>query len=189
MAWRLFVAIPVPAAMQARLASQRSGVQGVRWVDQESMHVTMRFIGDVERGVAEDIDANLSGIDAPEFEVGIRGIGQFEKGHRAHTLYAEIDREPALLHLQSKIESAVVRAGVSPAGRKFKPHITMARMRGAADEKMAMMLESQGSFGAMTFDVEQFILFRCHLGAERPVYEPLAEYPLRQLVYSDSEAF
>jgi len=184
MAWRLFVALPVPPDMQKRLASLRSGVQGVRWMDGDRMHITMRFIGDVEPGIAEDIDANLSSIDAPEFEVAVRGLGQFEKGHRAHTLYAEIDRDPPLMHLQSKIESAVVRAGVPPAGRKFKPHITLARMRGAPDDKMAVMLETQGSFDAMTFDAEQFVLYRSHLGSEKPVYEPLAEYPLRRLVFT-----
>lgn len=189
MAWRLFIALPVPTEMQNRLAALRTGLPGVRWVDNDRLHVTLRFIGEVERRVAEDIDATLSDIDAPEFEVVVRGLGQFEKGHRAHTLYATVQRDPALTHLYSKIESAVVRAGLPPAGRKFKPHITLAKMRGGADLRLAGMLETWADFDAGSFDAETFVLFRSHLGAERPVYEPLAEYPLRRLVYSDAESF
>jgi 2'-5' RNA ligase len=187
-AWRLFTALPVPPEMQDRLAEVRTGLPGVRWVDNDRLHVTLRFIGEVERRTAEDIDATLSDIDAPEFEVAVRGLGQFEKGHRAHTLFAAVARDPALMHLYSKIESAVVRAGLPPAGRKFKPHITLAKMRGGADARMAGMLEQWADFDAGAFDAESFVLYRSHLGAERPVYEALAEYPLRRLVYSDAEA-
>ncbi|MHC8508171.1 MAG: RNA 2',3'-cyclic phosphodiesterase [Rhodospirillales bacterium] len=190
MSWRLFAALPVPPEMQDRLSAVRAGVPFVRWIDGERMHITLRFIGDVERRTAEDIDAALSDIAAPAFRVTVRGLGQFEKGGRAHTLYARIEPDPALTHLHGKVESAVVRAGAPAGRRKFKPHITLARRRAADDARMAAALQAAGDFAPGAFDAEAFVLYRSHLGAEKPVYEPLAEYPLNA-VYAgpDAEAF
>lgn len=176
--------------MQDRLSAVRSGLPGARWTDGARMHITLRFIGEVERRAAEDIDAAFSGIDAPAFQVRIRGLGGFEKGGRVHTLYARAEPDPALLHLHGKVESAAVRAGVPAGRRKFKPHVTLARLRRADAARAAAALQAGGDFDPGAFDADSFILYRSHLGAEKPVYEPLAEYPLRAAYApSDAEAF
>ena len=177
--FRLFVGIPLPSAIRMRLAGLCSGVPGARWVAPDNMLITLRFIGTVGGGDAEDIHERLSGIQSPAFPLILAGVVCFESGRRIHALWVGINREPSLIRLADKVESAIVRAGVAPERRKFKPHITLARFRTGSSPRIGTFIESNNPFTAGPFDVEHFTLFRSFLGGEGAHYESLADYPLQ----------
>lgn len=176
---RLFVAIAFPDEIRDDLAEICSGLPGARWIDPESMHLTLRFIGEVGGDVAEDVDAALRGVVAPSFELLIAGVDCFESGGKVHTVWAGIEKQPLLAHLRDKIESAVVRAGCEPERRrKFKPHVTLARFRGGTPPRLGTFMQNHSRLALGPFPVERFTLFRSHLGSEKAHYEALADYPL-----------
>ncbi|CCQ75549.1 RNA 2',3'-cyclic phosphodiesterase [Magnetospira sp. QH-2] len=176
--FRLFVGIPFPVSVQASLEGLCHGVPGVRWVQPHSFHMTLRFIGEVDEDVAEDLDAALAGIHAPRFMMALSGVGCFDKRNKVKALWAGADKSSPLMHLFGKVESAVVRAGMPPEPRKFKPHVTLARSRNLSLEQAAPFLESRSQYLSEAFEVSRFTLFRSHLSREGAFYEPLAEYPL-----------
>src|SRR5690242_13145374 len=128
---RLFVGIALPPQLKLRLSLLASGVPGARWVDPGNMHLTLRFIGEVDEGVASDIDAALARIRAPRFAVTLTGIGHFG-GAAPRLLWAGVESNAALFHLRDKIEAAVVRAGLAAETRRFSPHVTLARLKQVA---------------------------------------------------------
>jgi 2'-5' RNA ligase len=176
--YRLFVAITLAEPVRAALAVMCAGVAGAKWVAAENIHLTLRFIGEVDGGIAEDVHVALSQIQAPAFALTIAGIDCFAQGGKVHTLWAGIDKEPLLVHLRDKVESAIVRAGIEPERRKFKPHITLARLRNGTDERIGAYLQRHSRFRCGPFDVEQFALYRSHLSTAGAHYEVLAEYRL-----------
>jgi 2'-5' RNA ligase len=176
---RLFVGIELPPDVRRRLAGLASGLPGARWVPPENLHISLRFIGEVDNHHAEDIDAVLAGIHAPAFELSLSGIGFFDSGPRVHAVWAGVGRSEALAFLHDKVESAVVRAGLEPERRKFKPHVTLARLKETPPrERLAAFMEHHEPFRCEPFEVAHFTLFRSHLGNEGSHYEPLSEYPL-----------
>ena len=108
---RLFVALPLPVGVLKDLARLCSGLPGARWVAPENMHVTLRFIGEIDPPVAEEVDDLLSHIDAPAFEFRLAGLGTFGSRGRVRALWAGIEKSAPLERLQAKIEAACVRTG------------------------------------------------------------------------------
>lgn len=175
---RLFVALPLPEPVRQHLALLAGGIPGARWVDPESLHATLRFIGEADPGQAEDVDATLADVRAPAFDVSVAGVGHFGTGRRIHSLWAGIDGGTALRHLQAKVESAVVRAGFPPEGRKFAPHVTLARLKAAPAPRVGAFIQANAAFAAAPFRAERFTLFESHLGHDGARYAALRSYPL-----------
>jgi 2'-5' RNA ligase len=175
---RLFVGLPLPDGVIARLQIMCSGLPGAKWVEPANMHITLRFVGEVDEHVAEDIDQFLSGIAAEAFSLELQGLGTFGQGHKARALWAGVNSSANLTHLQAKIESAVVRAGQPAETRKFTPHVTLARFSQAHPVRLQSFVEGNNLFQAGPFSVEEFVLFESRLGRAGPMYIPLAHYEL-----------
>lgn len=175
---RLFVALPIPVDVRARLKAVQSGLAGGRWIDPENMHLTLRFIGDMLEPDARDLGMALSEIHVPAFELTLSGIGHFDKRGFVHSVWARAEKSEALLHLQSKIESVVVRAGARVETRKFTPHVTLARLKDTPLERIGPWLETQGALSVPSFPVGEFVLYQSERGHGGARYTPLAEYPL-----------
>lgn len=175
---RLFVAIEFPERVRERLAGLAGGVPGARWVEPENMHLTLRFIGEVEGGALPDVDAALSAVRAPGFDLVLDGVGQFGQGRKARVLWAGVARNEALAHLNQKVESALVRAGLPPEERRFSPHVTLARLKEPQPERVARFVEERAAFRSEPIPVRGFTLFESRLGGGGPVYVPLGEYGL-----------
>ncbi len=174
---RLFVGIGLDAALTRTLESVAAGLPGARWVDAETLHVTLRFIGEVEDGIARDIDEVLADIHAPAFDLTLDGFGIF--GHRRpHSLWAGVARDPALERLHAKIETALVRSGLPPEPRKFLPHVTLARLTDTPATRLQDFVARNSPFRAGPQRVEHFTLFSSTLGHGGARYDPLADYPL-----------
>jgi 2'-5' RNA ligase len=175
---RLFVAIDLPWDLRERLAGLATGIIGARWVPRENMHLTLRFIGEVPNWRAEDIDLALHGIRGRGFPLTLSGVGLFEKAGRVTALWAGVERSSALEHLQTKIETALQRAGLEPERRRFVPHVTLARLDQPANEKITGFVQRNNLFRAEVFQVDRFTLFSSQLGKESPVYTAENDYSL-----------
>lgn len=175
---RLFVAITIADVVRQRLAGLSGGVPGARWMEPESLHLTLRFIGDVHEDQAIDIDAALTALRAPSFALTLEGVGVFGSARRARILWAGVERNEALNHLQAKVESAMVRCGLPAEERKFSPHVTLARLRDPPPDRLGRFLSDNGLFRAGPMAVDRVTLYRSHLGNGGSVYEALSDYPL-----------
>src|ERR1700730_10720543 len=171
---RLFVGIALPPALKLRLSLLASGVPGARWVDPGNYHLTLRFIGEVDEGMASDVDAVLLHIQAKRFDVALAGVGHF--GDRM--LWAGVEKSPPLVHLRDKIESALVRLGLEPETRRYAPHVTLARLRNANEAKLQEFLAEHALFRAEPFPVEKFSLVASYLTKAGAIYEDQADYEL-----------
>ncbi len=175
---RLFVALALPVDVRAQLVAAQAGLSGARWIDSESMHLTLRFIGEMAEPDVHDMMDALSAVHAPAFDLGLDGIGYFERRGHAHSVWARAEKSPALLHLQAKIESAVVRSGGQVEKRKFLPHVTIARLKDVPVEHLGPWLEDRGSLKIPPFPVTEFSLFQSQLGHGGARYLELESYPL-----------
>jgi len=174
---RLFVAIRPPVAIRERLLAAMGGVAAARWQSDDQLHLTLRFIGEVDRHSASDIDAALGAVRHPRFEVALAGIGAFDRRGEPVTLWAGVAPQEPLKILHNKIDQAIVRAGLEPERRAFTPHITLARLpRGAGPVKG--LLETSGGLASPPFAIDEFSLFESRPTPEGAVYTRLERYSL-----------
>jgi 2'-5' RNA ligase len=177
---RLFVAIPLPEDVTGELLRICSGIPGARWLDTSAFHVTLRFIGEVDGGAAEDVFQALSRLRSPAFPMLISGVGCFESGGKVRALWAGVEKNDLLVRIRDKVDVAVTRAGLPAERRKFKPHITLARFRNGASQRIGPYLERYNGLQVGPVWVSQFTLFRSHLGSDGAHYERLADYDLSE---------
>lgn len=175
---RLFVAIRPPQDLRDLLIDTMEGLEAARWQDEEQLHLTLRFAGEVDPRTAEDLAAALARIDAGPFPLALSGVGHFERKGRPHTLWAGIAPSPELLSLQKKVERACQAAGLVPERRKFAPHVTLARLN-AASGRVEGWLGAHEGLRSEPWPVEDFRLYESVLAPGGALYEPLLRYPLR----------
>ncbi len=174
---RLFVAIRLPPALlRACLSAMEDGPPGWAWQDNEQLHLTLRYIGQVERPVAEDVADALGAIRAVPIEVRLGGVGWFDQGPRG-ALFARAAPAEPLAALHKKIDRALVRIGLEPERRAYLPHITLARRRRAAVDP-AGWVERNAGLASGTEAVTSMILYESHIGRHGSAYEATARYPL-----------
>jgi RNA 2',3'-cyclic 3'-phosphodiesterase len=174
---RLFVAIRPPEAIRERLLDLMEGVKGARWQDEEQLHLTLRFVGEVDRHQADDIAAALGTIRHPPFEVAVSGIGSFDRRGQPVTLWAGVSPHEPLKSLHKKVDQAVQRAGVEPDHRAYLPHITLARLNRSTGP-IAPILESAGGLSSPPFPVDSFGLYESHLSPQGAIYTVVERYSL-----------
>jgi RNA 2',3'-cyclic 3'-phosphodiesterase len=176
---RLFVGLELPRELRQRVALlSGAGIPGARWVPRENYHVTLRFIGETPRYLAEEIDHALAGLKAPSFVLTLAGIGTFTKGGRSQSLWIGVERSEPLQRLQSKIETTLQRCGLEPERRRFQPHLTLARLDNAVEAKLGEFVQAHNLFRADPVPVEHFTLFSSLLGKDQAVYTAEMEYAL-----------
>jgi RNA 2',3'-cyclic 3'-phosphodiesterase len=174
---RLFVGVRPPLAIRTRLTALMGGIPGARWQADDQIHLTLRFIGEVERPMAEDIDAALAAIHAAPLLVSLAGVGQFDSRGRPHAIWAGLAPQAGLAALHRKVDQALVRCGLPPEGRAYLPHITLARMNaaaGAADQ----FLQTHAALTSTPFALDHLLLFESSLGRDRASYAAIQRYPL-----------
>jgi 2'-5' RNA ligase len=181
---RLFVALPIDDGLRDQLADLSGGIPGARWVPPENYHLTLRFIGEVENVLADELDQALSTIRARPFELTLRGVDVFEKAGRIHSLYAGVERCERLLHLQSKVETALQRAGLPPERKRFAPHVTLARTDKAAPDKLIAFVQAHNLFRAPPQPISHFCLYSSRLGKEQAHYVAEVDYALEDSTQS-----
>ncbi|MXW90954.1 MAG: RNA 2',3'-cyclic phosphodiesterase [Rhodospirillaceae bacterium] len=175
---RLFVGLGLPEDLRETLSMLERGLPGARWIESDNYHVTLRFIGEVAGDRAEDIDSALAAVRAQPFALSLAGVGHFGKLRKARSVWAAVEANDALVRLQASVESAIVRAGFPAEARKFRPHVTLARIKGETGHHVANFLSEHGDFRAPPFDVRDFVLYESHLTRHGAMYRVLQSYPL-----------
>ena len=174
---RLFVAIRPPQPVRHRLLGIMGGVIGARWQGDDQLHLTLRFIGEVEAPVAEDVASALAGVRHPTFPIALNGIDSFERRGRPEVIWAGVTPHDQLKALHKKVDQACQRAGLAPEGRAYTPHITLARLKRDSGS-IAALMESSGGISSEPFLVDAFCLYESQLTPEGAVYTILERYRL-----------
>jgi 2'-5' RNA ligase len=174
---RLFTGIEIPAAIGQQLAMLRGGLPGARWIDPENYHVTLRFIGDVDDATAHEAASALGRIRRAPFDLHFAGLTSFG-GRKPRAVVAEAAALQALLDLQAEQERLMQRIGLEPEGRKYTPHVTLARLRESSSRQVADYLAARGLFRTPVFSVERFVLFSSRASIGGGPYVVEAGYPL-----------
>jgi len=155
---RLFTAIEIPFDIRQRLSTLQSGLEGVRWVEPDDFHITLRFLGDIPEDMAADADDALAALPFTPLEIEIEGVGAFG-GAKPHALYANVKSNPELTLLQSRHESAMRRIGLAPETRNYMPHVTLARLNRIEPERIYRYIEAHNLFACPRFAVKRVALF------------------------------
>jgi RNA 2',3'-cyclic 3'-phosphodiesterase len=185
---RLFVAITPPAAvldeLESAVAPLRAQWPELRWAGHEAWHLTLAFLGEVSENTATALAPRLERAAGrhPCLSLSFGAGGAFPTSGRARVLWAGIDGDrAALTALAGSVAAGARRAGAGPPdeGRKFRPHITLARCRQPADVKA--LVASLASYAGTPWTAAEIHLIRSHLGAGPPRYEIAGSWPLRSL--------
>jgi len=174
---RLFVAIRPPDRIRDLLLTIMGGISGARWQTDDQLHLTLRFIGEVDRHCAGDIHAALGAIHHPRFEIAMNGLGTFDRRGQPETVWAGVTPHERLRGLHNKVDQAVARVGIEPDQRAYLPHVTLARLRRSSGS-VGGLLEQSGGFKSPPFCVESFALFESQLTPEGAVYTEIERYSL-----------
>lgn len=172
---RLFVAIRPPAPIRALLLAAMGGISGARWQNEAQLHLTLRFIGEVDRHAAQDVRAALGAVRQARFEIALSGVGMFERRGRPEAVWAGVRPHAPLQDLHKKVEQALSRVGITPDLRTFLPHVTLARL-GRSAGPIGNLMETQGGLSSPPFAVTDISLFESQLTAEGAVYTQTARY-------------
>ena len=173
---RLFVAIRPPGEVRDLLLDAMEGVDRLRWQEDDQIHLTLRFVGEVERPLAEDLAAALATLRFAPLEMRIAGVGRFDHRQRG-VLWAGVEPRLPLAALAAKIERICVRVGLPPERRAFHPHITIARWSGPRSREARAFLAGR-TIASPPFAVDRVTLYESRLSRHGAHYEAVAHYPL-----------
>jgi 2'-5' RNA ligase len=174
---RIFTALEIPSEVGQVLSMLRGGLPGARWIDPENYHSTLRFIGDVDDVVAHEVASMLDKVRRTEFQLRFDALSSFG-GRRPRALVATLAQTRALMELQAEHERLMRRVGLDAEGRKYTPHVTLARLRDTSSQQVADYLSSRAFIGMLTFKVSRFVLFSSRASVGGGPYIVEAAYPL-----------
>jgi 2'-5' RNA ligase len=173
---RLFTALEIPSEIGQSMAHLRGGLPGARWVDPENYHLTLRFIGDIDDALADEIADLLGQVARRKFSLRIDGLDSFG-GHKPRAVVAAVQPVTELVELQAEHERIMQRVGLQPE-RKYKPHVTLARLRETSSRQVADFLSLRLPFRSPSFPVSRFVLFSSRNSVGGGPYVVEAGYPL-----------
>jgi RNA 2',3'-cyclic 3'-phosphodiesterase len=175
---RLFTALAVPPEIAAGLAPFQGGLPGARWIEPRDFHVTLRFLGDVERTLAEDFLDLLGEMrHRGSLTVTLESLSVFGGG-KPRAILAAAHPSPDLLDLQAEQERLARRAGLPPEPRRFTPHVTLARLRReASPEAVAMYLSQAPAFTPLAFTADRVTVYSARESTGGGPYVAEAEVP------------
>jgi len=174
---RLFTAVRIPLAQREALLGVMGGLPHVRWQRDDQLHLTLRFIGDVDEDKAGEIRLILSTIQFKPILVRIKGVGIFGPARKPRMIWAGIETPEPLKALQEKITNTLRRLDIEPEERKYKPHITLARVNGNNGDKLNLFLNHYSALAPEPFEVKEFVLYKSHLSHNGSQYQVVESYP------------
>lgn len=187
---RLFIALDLPDPLREQLAAMRGPVSGLVWSRPEQMHLTLRFLGDVDIALREPLESALARVNVEPFMLPVAGVGSFPPRRPARVLWVGVGRgHPRLHQLRQQIDDNVLHAGVALDVRHFHPHVTLARVKpGAASDAAAAFLKRHREFETAPFRVTSFVLYASELSSAGARHTPWRTFPLTEPVRFPSDA-
>jgi RNA 2',3'-cyclic 3'-phosphodiesterase len=177
---RLFTALEIPPAIGQSLSMLRGGLPGARWIDPDNYHLTLRFIGDIDDAMAREVAFLLANVRRTQFELHLYGLQSFG-GRRPRAVVATAAQTPQLFELQAEHERLLRRVGLEPEGRKYTPHVTLARLRDSSSRQVADYLAVRQPYRSIAFPVSRFVLYSSRASVGGGPYVVEAAYPLAAL--------
>jgi len=179
---RVFIAIDLSTEMRSALAKLQQELEPLtdtaRWVAPESIHVTLKFIGEIAEKRLADIDASLTGLTWKSFAITVRGVGFFPGNRSPRVFWAGMEA-PTMQNLAEQLDSRMERLGFDKEKRAFRPHITLARARdNRIDSSLVTAAAQYAEHAFGSFTVDRVFLFKSILKPSGAVYERLKEYLL-----------
>jgi len=174
---RLFVAIRPPESIRDLLIDAMDDSPDFRWQDDGQLHLTLRFVGEVERPLAEDLADALGRVRGHPFALSIKGVGRFDQ-RSSGALWAGVEPKEPVAALAAKIERQCQQLGLAPEHRQFHPHITLARWKGWRSGDAEAFVARHRGLASAPFTVDSFTLFESRLSRHGAHYEEVATYPL-----------
>jgi 2'-5' RNA ligase len=193
---RLFVALDVEPSIRERIArfveEVRSFAPAVRWESAESLHVTLKFIGERPDAMVKEIEQTVRFVSAKPFQLSFRGTGFFPSENAARVFWIGIEADAALGELAAQIERALVPLGIEAENRPFNPHLTLARAGNGSgapgrqrddkpNRRFSALLEKLNAMPAPDFGTmraAEFYLYRSQLSSRGARYTKLASFQL-----------
>ena len=175
---RLFTGLEIPAEIGHTLSSLRGGLPGARWIDPENYHVTLRFIGDIDERMADDVTSILGERrQRAPLTIVIDGLDTFGGG-KPRAVFARTSGNGELIEVQAEQERLLRQVGLPPETRKFTPHVTLARLRNVSPIDVADYIATRGHFPKLTFTADRFVLYSSRASVGGGPYVIEAAYPL-----------
>ena len=185
---RLFTGLEIPRHIGDSLAMMRGGLPGARWIDPENYHLTLRFIGDIDDALAREIAGLLGRAQRRPFEMRLDGLTSFG-GRKPRAVVAPATPIAPLLELQAEHERLLQRLGLEPEGRKYIPHVTLARLRETSSHQVADYLSARAHYRSAAFEVSRFVLFSSRASVGGGPYVVEAAYPLAAREFRYAQTF
>lgn len=177
---RLFVALDLPQELKSRISELCSfGLPGVAWIETAQLHLSLRFIGEVDEQDASRIQTCLLKVRQPSFQLTLAGVGAFPQSKNPRVIWVGVEKNEALLQLRNKIERQLNCIGIPGEKRKFHPHVTLGRVKNKKISRMGDYLAHYDLFRAEPYVVEHFTLFSSLLSPSGAKYTKIAEYALQ----------
>jgi len=174
---RLFTGLEIPPSIARSLAMMRGGLPGARWIDPENYHLTLRFIGDIDDALAHEIAGMLARVRRAAFELHVGGLSSFG-GRKPRAVVAAVTPVTPLMELQAEHDRLLQRLGLEPEGRKYTPHVTLARLRDSSSQQVADYLAGRGHYRSPPFAISRFVLFSSRASVGGGPYVVEEAYPL-----------
>lgn len=177
---RLFVAIDIPDDIRMLICGMGSSLPGARAVPTEQLHLTLKFIGDVENSMLSDINEALSTVLHAPFQMCLKKVGHFPPRGMPRVLWIGVEPTLEVTHLRNKVERALFQIGIPRENRKFSPHVTLARLKNSPLKRVTQFLAGNSLLMTPDFKVDTFQLYSSTLTPKGAIHTPLSSIPLHE---------
>ena len=175
---RLFIAIDLPEDIIELIGGMGRSIPGSRPVKPDQLHLTLRFIGEVDHGLFFDIQEQLQQVRFAPFTISLQGVGHFPPRGTPRVIWAGITPISELVRLKKKIDSQLKHCGLAPEKRKFSPHITLTRLKKPSMKRVSEFIAGNNLFKSHGFSVDCFHLYSSHLTKNGAIHTIEASYDL-----------
>lgn len=176
---RIFIAIPLPQNIRAVLHAMGRSLPGVRAVPEEQMHITLRFIGDVDGTTLLDIKENLAAVSHTPFYIAVKGVGHFPPRGKPRVIWTGLQPAEELKKLKRKVDTSLIKSGIPADTRKYSPHVTLARINSTPLKRVTEFLAGNAFLAFDEFQVTSYTLYSSKLSHKGAIHTVEEKYALR----------
>ncbi|MFW2368294.1 MAG: RNA 2',3'-cyclic phosphodiesterase [Desulforhopalus sp.] len=175
---RLFIAIDIPETIRREIQGMGRSIPNARPVPEDQLHLTLKFIGEVENSRLLDIHESLQGISHFQFSLCLRGVGTFPPRATPRVLWAGVDPPKSTIKLRNSIEKTLADIGIPRGKKKYTPHVTLARLRNSPIRQLQQFLAGNAFLQTADFPVKTFTLYSSKLTTKGAIHTVEDIYPL-----------